>query len=183
MKILIIVPAYNEALNIVGVIKDITENTDYDYVIVNDASNDETKKICEEKKYNVLTLPINLGLTSGIQLGMKYAYKNNYDIAIQFDGDGQHEAKYLPQLVKAIEEGECEIAIGSRFVNKNKPHTIRMIGSNMISRCIKFTTKIKEIQVEMKERKHGKSYLTIGKAMKYMISILFSILFVKKFQK
>ena len=226
MKILIIVPAYNEALNIVGVIKDITENTDYDYVIVNDASTDGTKKICEEKNYNVLTLPTNLGLTSGIQLGMKYAYKNNYDIAIQFDGDGQHEAKYLPQLVKAIEEGECEIAIGSRFVNKNKPHTIRMIGSNMISRCIKFTTgktikdptsgmraydkeiikkfatdssvtpepdtiaylikkgvKIKEIQVEMKERKHGKSYLTIGKAMKYMISILFSILFVKKFQK
>ena len=223
MKILIIVPAYNEALNIVGVIKDITENTDYDYVIVNDASNDGTKKICEEKNYNVLTSPTNLGLTSGIQLGMKYAYKNNYDIAIQFDGDGQHEAKYLPQLVKAIEEGECEIAIGSRFVNKNKPHTIRMIGSNVISRCIKFTTgktikdptsgmraydkeiikkfatnspepdtiaylikkgvKIKEIQVEMKERKHGKSYLTIGKAMKYMISILFSILFVKKFQK
>ena len=95
MKVLIIVPAYNEALNIEKTIKDIKENTNYDYVIINDCSKDNTKEVCEKNNYNMISLPINYGLTSGIQIGMKYAYKNDYDIAIQFDGDGQHEAKYL----------------------------------------------------------------------------------------
>lgn len=71
---------------------------------------------------------------------MKYAYSNNYDIAIQFDGDGQHQAKYLKDLVKEIEEKNCDIAIGSRFVTKKKTHSIRMLGSNLISICIKLVT-------------------------------------------
>ena len=99
MKTLIIIPAYNEALNIEKTVKDVVTNTQYDYVIINDCSKDNTKEICEKNGFNVVSLPINYGLTSGIQLGMKYAYKNNYDIAIQFDGDGQHQAKYLKYLV------------------------------------------------------------------------------------
>ena len=90
MKPLIVIPAYNEALNIEKIKKDLTENTDYDYIIINDCSKDETKKICEENHYHVISLPINYGLTSAIQLGMKYAYQHGYDIVIQFDGDGQH---------------------------------------------------------------------------------------------
>ena len=127
MKVLIIVPAYNEALNIEKTIKDIKENTNYDYVIINDCSKDNTKEVCEKNNYNMISLPINYGLTSGIQIGMKYAYKNDYDIAIQFDGDGQHEAKYLKDLVKEIEENNCDIAICSRFVTKKKPATMRML--------------------------------------------------------
>ena len=92
MKVLIIIPAYNEALNIEKTVQDVKKNaSEYDYIIINDCSKDNTKEICEKNKYNMLSLPVNYGLTSGIQLGMKYANINNYDIAIQFDGDGQHQ--------------------------------------------------------------------------------------------
>lgn len=140
MKTLIIIPAYNEALNIEKTVKDVTENSKYDYIIVNDCSKDNTKEVCEKNGFNILNLPINYGLTSGIQVGMKYAYKNNYDIAIQFDGDGQHQAKYLKDLVKEIENNNSDVVIGSRFVSKKKPHSLRMLGSNLISFCIKITT-------------------------------------------
>ena len=140
MKILIIIPAYNEALNIEKTIEDLNNNCNYDYIIINDCSNDNTKEVCEKNNYNILSLPINYGLTSGIQVGMKYAYKNNYDIAIQFDGDGQHKAEYLKELVKEIESKKCDVAIGSRFVNKKKPKSMRMLGSNLISIAIKITT-------------------------------------------
>ena len=140
MKVLLIIPAYNEALNIEKTIKDVTENTNYDYVIINDCSKDNTKEICEKNNFNIISLPVNYGLTSGIQVGMKYAYQNDYDVAIQFDGDGQHKAKYTQDLVKEIEEKNCDITIGSRFVNKKKPSSLRMVGSNLISFCIKLTT-------------------------------------------
>ena len=146
MKPLIIVPAYNEELNIEKTIKDLTTNTNYDYLIINYCSKDKTKEVCERNNFNVLSLPINYGLTSGIQVGMKYAYQNDYDIVVQFDGDGQHKAEYLPSLVKEREEGNCDIAIGSRFVTKKKPLSMRMLGSILLSIAIKLTTgkKIKD---------------------------------------
>ena len=146
MKVLLIIPAYNEALNIEKTVKDVTSNTNYDYIIVNDCSKDNTKVVCERNNFHMLSLPVNYGLTSGIQAGMKYAYQKGYDIAIQFDGDGQHQAKYLKDLVKEIEKGNCDVAIGSRFANQKKPHSLRMLGSNLISFCIKITTwkKIKD---------------------------------------
>ena len=146
MKVLIIIPAYNEALNIEKTVKDVTTNTDYDYIIINDCSKDNTKEVCEKNNFHILSLPVNYGLTSGIQVGMKYAYKEKYDIAIQFDGDGQHQAKYLKDLVKEIEMKDCDVVIGSRFVTEKKPHSLRMFGSNLISLCIKITTgkKIKD---------------------------------------
>ena len=140
MKTLLIIPAYNEELNIEKTVKDITENTSFDYVIINDCSKDNTKQVCEKNGFNILSLPINYGLTSGIQLGMKYAYKNEYDIAIQFDGDGQHQAKYVKDLVKEIEEGNCNVTIGSRFVTKKKSKSMRMLGSRLLSLAIKITT-------------------------------------------
>ena len=226
MKTLIIIPAYNEALNIEKTVTDVTENTNYDYIIINDCSKDNTKEICEQNGFNILSLPINYGLTSGIQVGMKYAYQNNYDIAIQFDGDGQHQAKYLKDLVKEIEDENCQIAIGSRFVSEKKPHSLRMLGSNIISLCIKITTgktikdttsgmraynkqainefiknksltpepdtlvymmikgmKIKEVQVEMKDREFGESYLKPLKSIEYMFNMVFSILFIRSTTK
>ena len=146
MKTLVIIPAYNEALNIEKTVKDLKNNTKYDYVIINDCSKDNTKEVCEKNNFNVLSLPINYGLTSGIQLGMKYAYQNGYDIAVQFDGDGQHQAKYIKDWVKEIEEENCDIAIGSRFVSKKKPKSMRMLGSRLIAGAIRITTgkKIKD---------------------------------------
>lgn len=152
MKVLLIVPAYNEVLNIEKTIKDIKENTNYDYIIINDCSKDNTKEICEKNGFNIISLPINYGLTSGIQVGMKYAKKHDYDIAIQFDGDGQHQAKYVKELVREIEEGNCDIAIGSRFVTQKKPISLRMFGSMIIELCIKLTTgkKIKDVSSGMR---------------------------------
>lgn len=140
MKVLIIIPAYNEAQNIAETVNDVKANTNFDYIVINDCSKDNTKDVCLNNNFNLLSLPINYGLTSGIQLGMKYAYKNGYDIVIQFDGDGQHQAKYLKTLVDEIEKNNCDIAIGSRFVNKKKSHSMRMFGSRIISFFIKITT-------------------------------------------
>lgn len=88
----------------------------------------------------MVSLPINYGLTSGIQVGMKYAKENGYDIAIQFDGDGQHKAKYIKDLVNEIEKNNVDVAIGSRFVKEKKPFTARMLGSRIISAAIRLTT-------------------------------------------
>lgn len=140
IKTLIIVPAYNEALNIEKTIKDIKKNTDYDYIVINDCSKDNTKEVCRKNGFNMVSLPINFGLTSAIQVGMKYAKENGYDIAIQFDGDGQHNAKYLKDLVKEIEKNNVDVAIGSRFVTQKKPLSARMLGSRLISFAIKLTT-------------------------------------------
>ena len=222
MKVLIIVPAYNEELNIEKTINDIKNNTEYDYIIINDCSKDNTKEVCEKNNFNFISLPINYGLTSAIQIGMKYAYKNDYDIAIQFDGDGQHQAKYIKDLVRNIEEDNCDIVIGSRFVTEKKPKTMRMLGNNLISVAIKLVTgktikdptsgmraynkkaikmfvenaslspepdtmvymikkqmKVEEVQVKMKEREFGESYLNPIKSIQYMTNMFFSIIFIR----
>ena len=141
MKVLIIIPAYNEELNIERVVNNLTESfPTYDYVVVNDGSKDNTAAICRDKGYNFLDLPVNLGLTGAVQAGMRYAYQNGYDAAIQFDGDGQHRPEYIAELEKVIENGEAEVAIGSRFVDEKKPHSLRMLGSNILSGFIKLST-------------------------------------------
>ena len=140
MKVLLVIPAYNEALNIEKTVKDVTENTDYDYIVVNDCSSDNTLEVCKKNNFNLLSLPVNYGLTSVVQLGMKYAKKKDYDIIVQFDGDGQHQAKYVKDLVKEIENNNCDIAIGSRFVTEKKPKSIRMLGSALLTGIIKITT-------------------------------------------
>ena len=132
MKPLIIIPAYNEALNLSKVITDINSNCDYDYIIVNDCSRDNTVEVCEENHYHHVDLPVNYGLASAVQIGFKYALKHGYDAAVQFDGDGQHQAKYLKSLFDELEQG-ADIAIGSRFVDEKKPFTARMLGSRVLT--------------------------------------------------
>ena len=116
MRVLVIVPAYNEEESIKKVIDNLIDNyPQYDYVIVNDGSKDKTSKICHENNYQIIDLPVNLGLTGAFQTGMKYAYREGYDCAIQFDADGQHLPQYIHDLEQALLTGD--IAIGSRFVN------------------------------------------------------------------
>lgn len=142
MNTLIIIPAYNEEKNIERVVNMLIENyPQYDYVVVNDCSKDDTKGVCERNKYNYIDLPINLGLAGAVQAGYKYAYEHNYDVAIQYDGDGQHRPEYIEFLVEAIANG-ANIAIGSRFVTEKKPWTLRMLGSRMITFFIKLVTKV-----------------------------------------
>ena len=82
MKVLIIIPAYNEALNIIKTVEDVKTNCKYDYVVINDGSKDNTKEICEEHGFNLVSLPVNYGLASAVQVGMKYALNNNYERAL-----------------------------------------------------------------------------------------------------
>ena len=95
-KLLIIIPAYNEAENIERVEDNLKDNyPQYDYVVINDGSRYNTAQICKGNGYNLVDLPINLGLADAFQAGMKYVHKYDYDYAIQFDGDGQHNPKYV----------------------------------------------------------------------------------------
>ena len=135
------IPAYNEELNIERVVNNLIDNfPQYDYVVINDGSKDDTAKICREKGFHLIDLPINLGLSGAVQAGMRYAWQNSYDAAIQIDGDGQHRPEYIEQLAKELEKGEAQIVIGSRFVTEKKPRSLRMLGSNVISGLIRIST-------------------------------------------
>ena len=119
-RILLIIPAYNEEGNIANLIETIrTQYSQYDYVVVNDGSSDGTKKILEENKINHINLPINLGIGGAVQMGYIYAKECGYDIAIQVDGDGQHDVRYVESLIEPIINGNANVTIGSRFIKKD----------------------------------------------------------------
>ena len=138
MKTLIIIPAYNEQDNILPLIK-LLHNYDYDYLVINDCSTDNTEKILVDNKVNHLCLPINLGIAGVTRVGFKYAKDNNYDCTICIDGDGQHKPEYVEDLIKEIENG-ADYAVGSRFVDDKKPISMRMLGSRIICWLIKIKT-------------------------------------------
>ena len=141
MKILVIIPAYNEALNIESVVDNIVQNyPQLDYIVVNDGSKDNTMDILKHRGYHYIDLPINIGLHGAFQTGLKYASTKGYDAAIQFDGDGQHNAEYILELSKNMEMANADVVIGSRFLNAKKSINPRMIGNTLLSFLIKLTT-------------------------------------------
>jgi len=141
MKVLIIIPAYNEAGNIKRVVEELTAMyPQYDYVVVNDGSADETPKICRDNGFNLISLPINLGLSGAFRTGAKFAFRSGYDCALQYDGDGQHDPRFIRSMVEAMEREHADIVIGSRFVNAHKKFTARMAGNSIISAFIRMTT-------------------------------------------
>ena len=146
MKTLVIIPAYNEEEAIVETINNLKKCCDgmVDYVIINDCSKDNTLKKCNENNFNVINLPINLGIGGAVQTGYKYAYRFGYDIAIQMDADGQHDPKYISEIIEKIKAGN-DMVIGSRFIEKNgfQSTFVRRIGINLYSKIIKlFTGKV-----------------------------------------
>ena len=116
-KILVIVPAYNEEDCIDKVIQDIhSTNSDWDILIVNDGSKDNTSKVAKStNKAFVIDLVSNLGIGGAVQTGFIFAKQNNYDICLQFDGDGQHIASEINKLIAPINNKEVDVVIGSRF--------------------------------------------------------------------
>lgn len=139
LKTLLIIPAYNEEESLKSTTDKVkSELPEIDFLIVNDGSKDGTAQVCRDNHYPFLDLPTNLGLAGALQAGMKYAYRHNYDCAVQFDADGQHLPEYVMSLVEAIKAND--IVIGSRFVDQKKPHSLRMFGNNLISFAIKITT-------------------------------------------
>ena len=144
MKKLVIIPAYNESGNIDKTINDIKQNApDFDYVIINDCSTDKTLGVLRKKGYNYLNLPINLGIGGAVQTGYRYAYYHGYDMAVQFDGDGQHNAAYLEKMAEVLVETDSDMVIGSRFIEKEgfQSSGLRRVGIGFFTKLIKMLTK------------------------------------------
>lgn len=141
MRILVIIPAYNEEENLQYVVENLQQNySQYDYVIVNDGSKDRTAEICRRMSYNLLDLPINIGLAGAVQAGMKYASLHGYDAAIQLDGDGQHDPAYIKTMCDKMLASRADIVMGSRYVEVAKPKSLRMLGNSLIQTLIRLTT-------------------------------------------
>ena len=147
-KILLIIPAYNEEDNILNTCKKIDGfKQKLDYIVINDGSTDNTEKILRKNKINHIQLIRNLGIGGAVQTGYKYAYENNYDIAIQFDGDGQHDVNYVPKICEPIIKGQADMCIGTRYLDKKSSKFqstfLRRLGANIISFFIKLFTRVK----------------------------------------
>ena len=143
MKKLVIIPAFNEEGNLEKTIKDIKDNApDFDYVIINDCSTDKTLEMCRRHGFSYLNLPVNLGIGGAVQTGYRYAYYHGYDIAVQFDGDGQHSASHLEDMVTTLIDTESDMVIGSRFIEKEgfQSSGLRRIGIKYFTGLIKLLT-------------------------------------------
>ncbi len=139
MKILVIIPCYNEEENLQRVVARLHENApEADYLIVNDCSTDGSAALCDKLGYNYINLPVNLGIGGGVQSGYLYARQNGYDITVQMDGDGQHNPFYLAEVVAPVASGELDMCIGSRFITKEGFQTsfMRRFGITIISAFI-----------------------------------------------
>lgn len=130
MKSLVIIPAFNEANSVPGLVKELNKYG-YDYIVLNDCSTDNSIEVYDKNKINYLNLPLNMGLASVTQAGFRYAKEHDYDCAIVIDGDGQHPPFNIERLFKEIENGN-DYVIGSRFVEKDKSWSLRMVGSRII---------------------------------------------------
>jgi hypothetical protein len=120
MKTLVIIPAFNEEGNLPNLIAEIAGYYDrYDVLVVDDGSKDDTAKIARESNVPVVQLPANLGIGGAVQTGLKYAVEKNYDIAVQLDGDGQHDPVWLDNVIAPILQDEANCVIGSRYLGEN----------------------------------------------------------------
>ena len=141
MRTLAIIPAYNEEDSLAATIEELERVAPgVDCVVINDGSRDGTRALCQERGFNFIDLPVNVGLSAGFQTGMKYALLHGYDCAVQFDADGQHRPEYVADLVAHMEQNGDDIVIGSRFVGHKKHVSTRMAGSSLIKGLIRLTT-------------------------------------------
>ena len=143
MKKIVIIPAYNEISNIRTTVQDILDHAPgFDYVIINDCSQDGTMRFCTEQGMNIINLPVNLGIGGAVQTGYLYAWRNGYDVAVQFDGDGQHDASYLGEMADSLQAQQADMVIGSRYIKKEgfQSSGIRQFGIRYFSALIRLVT-------------------------------------------
>lgn len=226
IKALVAIPAYNEEECIENTVTELRAVApEFDFVVINDGSRDRTGEICGSLNCNVITMPINCGLTVGFQTAARYAVDHGYDCMIQFDADGQHRPEYLSSLVEKAETTGSDIVIGSRFLTVRKDKSMRMVGSRMITVLIKMLTgrrisdptsgfrlfsrsvlekycfdntlnpepesialflkqgySVSEVQVSMRERQGGESYLNPIRSAQYMVRVFATLLIVQWFR-
>lgn len=226
IKALVAIPAYNEEECIEKTVTELRAVApEFDFVVIDDGSRDRTGEICGSLNCNVITMPINCGLTVGFQTAARYAVDHGYDCMIQFDADGQHRPEYLSSLVEKAETTGSDIVIGSRFLTVRKDKSMRMVGSRMITVLIKMLTgrrisdptsgfrlfsrsvlekycfdntlnpepesialflkqgySVSEVQVSMRERQGGESYLNPIRSAQYMVRVFATLLIVQWFR-
>lgn len=148
-KILIIIPAYNEEKNILKTYQNIINynkkhHTSYQGLVINDGSKDGTEEVLQNNNIPHITLIHNLGIGGAVQTGYKYALENDFDIAIQFDGDGQHDINCVKNIIEPILKQNYDLVIGSRFIKRDTDNfqssALRRIGIKLISKVIQFKT-------------------------------------------
>ena len=149
-KVLLIIPAYNEEESLRSLIEEIKAVCpEVDYLVVNDCSSDDTERLLEELGANYISLPCNMGIGGAVQSGYRYAAQNGYDIAIQIDGDGQHDVRFVKDMVKLIEDKQADVVIGSRFIDKEgfQSSQARRIGIRILSVLIRLMcgAKVKDV--------------------------------------
>jgi glycosyltransferase involved in cell wall biosynthesis len=169
VRAIVLIPCYNEEKNIENVIRNIRNFADsntetglaIDYLVINDCSSDMSLTTCKEKNYNYLDLPVNLGIGGCVQTGYKYAYEQKYDVAIQHDGDGQHDPAFFRNVIDPIMSGQADIVIGSRFINNGgfQSTGLRRFGIGFLSRIIYLCSGIKIYDVTSGYRAVNKKYI------------------------
>ena len=223
-QILIIIPAYNESASITKTIQEVRSAPfPTDILVIDDGSIDDTEKKARAASVAVIRMPFNLGIGGAVQTGFKYAFQKGYDIAIQVDGDGQHDIRFLEALLAPVLGEEADVSVGSRFIEPffgYQSSVIRRIGIQFFAHLISFLTgfnitdptsgfraynkkaiavfskyypvdfpepesivvakrygmKLKEVPVQMRERKSGNSSIRYLTTLYYMIKVTFAIL-------
>ncbi len=146
MKVLIVIPCYNEQEAIAEVVRQVQKvrvpNVHFTPLVINDCSTDASIEVLRKNNINHVALPVNLGIGGAVQTGYKYAWKNGYDVAIQLDGDGQHPADQLSRIIEPLMEGKADVVIGSRYLTGEgfQSSRLRRTGINFFTKIIKLFT-------------------------------------------
>lgn len=147
-RVLLIIPAYNESESLPSTIKEVRAYMEaehlfsVDYIVINDGSTDATVEVCKTHNIEMIDLPFNLGIGGAVQTGYLFAHKQDFDIAVQYDGDGQHDIAYLETLIQPVLNDQCDVAVGSRFIGKGRFQSTfsRRIGIRILSQILRVFT-------------------------------------------
>ncbi|MDT2758341.1 glycosyltransferase family 2 protein [Enterococcus xiangfangensis] len=151
-RILLIIPAYNEAEGIVEVVRIVDQyrkktSYDLDYIVINDGSTDNEEEVLQRNNINHIELVQNLGIGGAVQTGYMYAMQKEYDIAVQYDGDGQHDIESIPALIEPILSDTADFTVGSRFVSESesqfKSTGARQMGIKILSTLIRISSGVR----------------------------------------
>jgi len=136
MRVAVIVPAYNEARNLPRLAEGLRAHAPgCDVCVVDDGSTDDTSRVAAELGWTVLRLPVNLGIGGAVQAGYLWAREHGHDVAVQIDGDGQHDPAYLEALLAPVKTGDADVVIGSRFLSEGgfRSTAVRRAGIRYLS--------------------------------------------------